>query len=138
MELPPTYDSFDYNPYGPPPAPYNNGYAPHYGLVPFILHLSEAMTSIYFFLSIALIYDVSNFCKKSNAGDLSLLLTRRNDVLLLRSFPGTHRQAPTRRLPPERTLRPRRPGTTPGQLLLLTTQHLLATWLVLFGDVTPI
>eukprot|EP00116_Pleurobrachia_bachei_P002608 sb/3462870/ len=27
MELPPTYDSFDYNPYGPPPAPYyNQGY----------------------------------------------------------------------------------------------------------------
>jgi len=31
IELPPTYDSFDYNPYGPPPAPYNGGYVPPYG-----------------------------------------------------------------------------------------------------------
>ncbi|XP_063682167.1 postacrosomal sheath WW domain-binding protein-like isoform X3 [Bolinopsis microptera] len=34
-ELPPTYDSFDYNPYGAPPAPYNeNGNAPPYGYAP--------------------------------------------------------------------------------------------------------
>lgn len=37
IELPPTYDSFDYNPYGPPPAPYNQGggyYPPAAGAPP--------------------------------------------------------------------------------------------------------
>ncbi|KAL5254171.1 hypothetical protein ACHWQZ_G013819 [Mnemiopsis leidyi] len=36
VELPPTYDSFDYNLYGPPPAPYYEGHgqAPPYGYAP--------------------------------------------------------------------------------------------------------